>query len=225
MKRILLPLIILYTILSPTTSAYTYNEPHTFQSQLESARMKTVFVSIWLNESYPWMQSHAFLGLGTGTVIGDGLILTNAHVIKDGQNEISIKTYTGESYTGTLLSIDKEKDLALVSFESQAEGFTLSNVELYKGKPIMIVGQPAGLPQWSFSEGTIGTPAFDYKDTKGGSYTGIQTDAQVIGGNSGGPLIDDRGELVGIVRAANNNFSFAIPMSDIEIFLNRAFTP
>lgn len=219
MKRILLPLIILYTILSTTASAYTYNEPHTMQSQLEAARSKTVKISVAYNSYFEGYRPH---GVGTGTLIGDGLLLTNAHVIgsNTGTLELDITTYDGVVHEGTLLRVDKSLDLALVSFDYDYSGFTLSNTEPYAGMQIMTVGQPQGLPQWSFSEGSIQSIAFRATMTTGEEYTSIMTDAQAIPGNSGGPLVNDRGELVGIVRACTVDRSFVIPMSDINKFLD-----
>jgi serine protease Do len=179
--------------------------------------MKTVAIYTGHTERYTWDYYYHPLGKGTGTMIGDGLLLTNAHVLRG--DEITITTYTGESYTGTLLRVDKLKDLALISFDSLAEGFQMSDVNLYKGKPIMTIGQPLGLPQWSFSEGTVQTPSLLYTDTGGGVQWGIYTDASVKGGASGGPLIDERGELVGIIRAGGNEDSYAIPMEYIKAFL------
>jgi S1-C subfamily serine protease len=204
----------------PTTAwGYVYNESHSMQNQLESARMKTVAITTAKVERYTWDTYYNPLSSGTGTMIGNGLILTNAHVIKDGQNDITVTTYTGESYKGTLLRVDKLKDLALLSFDSLADGFTMSDVSLYKGKPIMTIGQPLGLPQWSFSEGVVQTVSGEYKLPTGASYMAVQTDAEVLSGNSGGPLVDDKGELVGIVRASSPGYSYAVPMEDIKAFL------
>ena len=219
MKRILSLLIVLCTIFPTYTHAYVYNQSHTMQNQLESARMKTVSITTAKIERYTWDTYYNPLSSGTGTMIGNGLILTNAHVIKDRQNDISITTYTGEVFKGTLLRVDKLKDLALLSFDSLAEGFQMSDVSLYKGKPVMTIGQPLGLPQWSFSEGVVQTPSMLYTDTGGGVQWGIQTDASVKGGASGGPLLDDAGELIGVIRAGGDGVSYAIPMSDIKTFL------
>lgn len=222
MKRIMSLLIVLLTLLStfPTVStAYTYNESHSMQNILESARMKTVAVTIGTVERYAWATYYRPTWTATGTMIGNGLILTNAHVVDTEHNDITIRTYTGESYTGTLLRVDNEKDLALLSFDSDAEGFTFAD-DLYKGMPVMTVGQPTGLPQWSFSEGTV--QSLDYEYTcQGKAYSGYMSDNQVIGGNSGGPLLDSDGELVGIIRAkTEHDYALSIPMVDIKEFLS-----
>jgi serine protease Do len=219
MKRILACLIILSTLFTSTTYAYQYNDPHTFQSQLETARSKTVRVVLYNIERYTWDTYTNLMSSGSGTLIGDGYILTNAHVIAATHNEIEVTTYDNQRYSAEIIKVDERKDLALLQIDSTAEGFTLSDVSLYRGKPIMTIGQPAGLPHWSFSEGTVQTPSCTYEDTGGSTQNGIQTDAWVKGGASGGPLLDERGELVGIIRAGGDDYSYAIPMDDIKTFL------
>lgn len=222
MKKIIILLLATLLLSSPAV-AYPYNEPHTMQLQLETARIKTVKVQSAYNSQFEGYRPY---GTGTGTLLGNGMLLTNAHVLGNntGTLELSITTYNGEHYRGELLKIDRVVDLALIRIDSQADGFIFSNINLYKGMSIMTVGQPMGLPQWSYSEGTIQVVAQPAMTTTGQLYTAIMTDAQVIQGNSGGPLINDRGELVGIVRAATIDRSFAIPMSDIKIFLTHALT-
>lgn len=221
MKRILSLLIALCLLLTPlsTSWGYSYNESHSMQNHLEPARMKTVAVTIGTVERYAWASFYHPKWTATGTMIGNGLILTNAHVVDTEHNDITIRTYTGESYTGTLLRVDNEKDLALLSFDSDAEGFTFAD-DLYKGMPVMTVGQPTGLPQWSFSEGTI--QSLDYEYTcQGKAYRGYMSDNQTLGGNSGGPLLDSDGELVGIIRAkTEHDYALSIPMEDIKEFLS-----
>lgn len=217
MKRILSLIVVLCTMLPTTAWGYVYNEPHSMQNILESSRMKTVSITIWHTERYPWSTTNTLLSSGTGTMIGNGLILTNAHVVEKG--DITIKTYSGEIYNGTVIKSDPSIDLALVSFDSKSDGFTLSTVSLYKGMPVMTVGNPLGLPQWSFSEGRVQTPTLAYEGQQKDLYTGIQTDAEVKGGGSGGPLLDSAGELVGIVRASDGVYSYAVRLEDIKIFL------
>jgi len=219
MKRILAALILLFTILPTTAWGYVYNEPHTFQSQLETARSKTVRVVLENVERYPWATFYSLVTAATGTMIGDGYILTNHHVIDFTHNEIDIALYDGTITTATLIKSDKDKDLALLHIDSTAEGFIFSTTEPYTGQSIMTVGQPTGLPQWSFSEGVIQSIDQPATMTTGESYTAIMTDAEVKQGNSGGPLLNERGELVGIVRAANVGHSFAVTLEDVKKFL------
>jgi len=117
------------------------------------------------------------------------------------------------------LRIDRAVDLALIRIDSTAEGFTLSDTQIYPGKQVMTVGNPQGLANWSFSEGVVVDIARPCIMTSGERWTAIMTDAHAIQGNSGGPLINDRGELVGIIRAATEDYSFAISIDEVKEFL------
>lgn len=218
MKKLLLTLLLSLAFTSPA-QAYQYNEAHDTQLQaaLTAARMNTVTISTADVDRYAWDTFYYPKSSGTGTMIGDGRILTNAHVIKG--EDITVRTYTGETYSGTLLKLDVVNDLALLQFDSDAAGFSLSGTEPYAGMPVMSVGQPAGLPQWSFSEGAIQNLAYGYLcDNK--PYSGYLSDNQNLGGNSGGPLLNESGELIGIVRAkdAQDN-ALSIPLVNIKEFL------
>lgn len=218
MKKLLLTLLLSLALTSPV-QAYSYNEAHDtqLQSTLTTARMNTVAITSADVDRYAWDTFYYPKSSGTGTMIGDGRILTNAHVIKG--EDITIRTYTGETYSGTLLKLDAVNDLALLQFDSDAAGFSLSDTEPYAGMPVMSVGQPAGLPQWSFSEGTIQNTAFAYL-CENKPYTGYMSDNQNLGGNSGGPLLNESGELIGIVRAKDaQDSALSIPLDVIKNFL------
>lgn len=216
-KRICIMLLVTF-FMPVSAGAYPYNQQHTFQSQLESARAKTAIVTAYYTS---YFEGTRIQGTGTGTLIGDGLLLTNAHVIgsNTGTLHIDVTTYDKVVHEGTLLRIDRSVDLALIRIDSTAEGFTLSDTQICPGLKVMTVGHPQGLAHWSFSEGAIIDTARDCIMTTGERWTAIMTDAQSIQGNSGGPFINDRGELVGIMRGAAEGYSFAIPIEGVREFL------
>ena len=172
--------------------------------------------------------------LGSGVIISkDGLILTNYHVIYANPS-LSIKFNDG-SYGDkvSIIKLDKEKDLALIKVDrtfpiTQVAKFeSLSNI--YKGQPVVAIGTPLNENffnvvshgiisnknvdiQMTYSDGT-GTSAF-IKDC-------IMLDFQVNGGNSGGPVFNSKGNLVGIMSSTNHKqgISFAISLEQIKIFL------
>jgi serine protease Do len=210
---------LLVTFFMPVSAgAYPYNQQHTFQAQLESARAKTAVVTAYYTSRF---EGTRIQGTGTGTLIGDGLLLTNAHVIgsNTGTLHIDVTTYDKVVHEGMLLRIDRTVDFALIRIDSTTEGFTLSDTQIYPGMQIMTVGHPQGLAHWSFSEGTVVDIARPCIMTTGERWTAIMTDAQSIQGNSGGPFINANGELVGIMRAAAAGYSFAIPIDEVKEFL------
>lgn len=216
-KRICIMLLVTF-FMPVSAGAYPYNQQHTFQAQLETARAKTAIVTAYYTSRF---EGTRIQGTGTGTLIADGLVLTNAHVVgsNTGTLHIDVTTYDKVVHEGTLLRMDKDTDLALIRIDSTAAGFTLSDIQIYTGMQVMTIGQPQGLANWSFSEGAVIDTARNCIMTTGQRWTAIMTDAQAIQGNSGGPLINDRGELVGVMRAAGDGYSFAIPIDEVKEFL------
>jgi len=164
-------------------------------------------------------------GAGTGLVLqSDGLVLTNYHVVEGStQVEVTIAS-TGVQYVGTVVGHDQEADVALVKL-TDASG--LDTVKLDDdGDPatsdeVTAVGNAQG--QGFLSAATGKVVALDQSiDTQaegpvaGEHLTGlIQTDAYVVGGFSGGALLDDEGEVVGITTAASSGGaaeSYAVPI-------------
>jgi serine protease Do len=220
MKKLLLTLLFSLALTSPA-QAYQYNQAHDteLQAVLTDARMKTVMVVSSETERYGYDRFYHIRSISTGTMIGDGLILTNAHVLMG--KDTDIKTYTGDSYSATVVKTDTANDLALLKINSDAAGFTLSSTEPYAGMPVMSVGQPYGLPQWSFSEGTLQSTTYAYV-CENKPYSGYISNNQNLGGNSGGPLLNESGELIGLIRAKmmdGTDNAVSIPLDVIKTFL------
>ncbi len=156
-------------------------------------------------------------GEGSGVIIDDaGYILTNYHVI-DGATEASVKLSDGRVIRDVhLVGTDPPTDLAVLKID--VSGLVSApwgdSDELQVGAPVLAVGNPFGL------ERTVTAGIISAKERRGvvgnGGYQDfIQTDAAVNPGNSGGPLVNMRGEVVGINTAiygrAYQGISFAIP--------------
>ena len=172
--------------------------------------------------------------LGSGVILSkDGLILTNYHVIYTAPS-LSIKFNDG-SYSDkvSVVKLDKDKDLALLKVDREFPIIQVAKFEslrnIYKGQTVATIGTPLNENffnvvshgiisnknvdiQMTYSDGT-GTSAF-IKDC-------IMLDFQVNGGNSGGPVFNSKGNLVGIMSSTNHKqgISFAISLEQIKIFL------
>lgn len=144
-------------------------------------------------------------GLGTGILIsGECHILTAAHVVA-GNTNILVKTQDGKIREATVLFTEKTSDIALLKLDYPSENLTHAVLgdsdQLSIGQNIYAIGNPYGLEN-SFSSGVIS--AFRGFNTV---YNGsikvefIQTDAALNSGNSGGPLFNSRGEVVGIASS------------------------
>jgi serine protease Do len=158
-----------------------------------------------------------FRGSGSGFIVSaDGLILTNAHVVQDAK-EVTVKLHDRREFSAKVLGSDPMTDVAVLRIDAK----DLPTVQigdpdaLRVGDPVLAIGAPFGFEQ-SATQGIV--------SAKGRSLPGdavvpfIQTDAAVNPGNSGGPLFDDAGNVVGINSqiysrtGGYQGLAFAIPI-------------
>jgi len=138
--------------------------------------------------------------IGTGFIVhGSGFIVTNYHVIQGGQADaLRVLTYDREVIPAQFIGKDEIHDLALLKIEGQYDFLTLADSDnLQVGKKVIAIGNPLGL-SFTVTEGIIS--GLDRTGPSGFNEY-IQTDVSLNPGNSGGPLIDTQGEVIGI-----NNF-------------------
>jgi serine protease Do len=134
--------------------------------------------------------------LGSGFIVSkDGKIVTNLHVILD-MKTASVQLANGDVFDSvSVLATDDRRDLAVV----RIAGFNLPVLELANsdvitiGEPLVIVGSPHGL------EGTVTAGILSSVRDLGDGFKVLQTDAAVNPGNSGGPLLNNKGQAVGVV--------------------------
>lgn len=163
-------------------------------------------------------------GNGSGVIVdAQGYILTNYHVIA-GADRIKVKFYDGAEAPGKVIGSDRETDLAVVKVEPSPElrAARFGNSEKMRvGDWVLAIGSPFGFDQ-TVTAGIISARERDSKEVhnKVGFQYFLQTDAAVNRGNSGGPLINLSGEVIGIntliatSTGDYNGISFAIPSSE-----------
>jgi len=165
-------------------------------------------------------------GGGSGVIISsDGEILTNYHVIegiRGGEAKIEVKTADGRSFPATILGKDKELDIALVKIEAHHLPFAdLGDSDAARiGEWVVAIGNPLGLDH-TVTQGIISAKGRSGRILGGGSglESFIQTDAAINRGNSGGPLLNLRGQVVGIntaIRTDGQNIGFAVPINMVK---------
>lgn len=161
------------------------------------------------------------VGFGSGVILSaDGYIVTNNHVI-DGADEIMVTLNDNRSYPARLVGSDENTDLALVKIEADGdlEYLTVGDSdELKIGEWVLAVGNPFNLTS-TVTAGIVSAKARSLGVYDGGIESFIQTDAAINQGNSGGALVNARGELVGINAVLSSptgsyaGYGFAIPTS------------
>jgi len=173
-------------------------------------------------------------GAGTGFIVSeDGLILTNKHVVSDDKAEYTVSMSDGKEYPATILAKDPVQDLAIMKINNDANiKFTPlklgSSDDIQIGQSVIAIGNALGEFQNTVSVGVIS--GLGRTVVASGEAIGtetlediIQTDAAINKGNSGGPLLNLKGEVIGIntaVSSSGQNISFAISIDkakkDIE---------
>ncbi|MDR3719761.1 MAG: trypsin-like peptidase domain-containing protein [Bryobacteraceae bacterium] len=162
--------------------------------------------------------------LGSGFIISsDGKIATNLHVIREFRTG-TVRLSSGEEFTSfSILAFDEKKDLAIIKVAgSMLPSVRLGNSDdVQVGEPVLIMGNPLGL-QGSVTTGVISAIR---DDPFGGAFKTLQTDAAISPGNSGGPVVNRRQEVIGIVDfmiVGGTNLNFALPVNYLRNSLDSA---
>lgn len=157
-------------------------------------------------------------GVGSGFIIsGDGLVLTNAHVV-EGADEVLVTLSDRREFKARVLGTDKRSDVAVLKVD--AAGLPRLDIgdpnKIRVGEWVIAIGSPFNL------ENTVTAGIISAKSRDTGDYLPlIQSDVAVNPGNSGGPLINMRGEVIGInshiatVTGGYNGISFAVPIDEV----------
>lgn len=191
---------------------------------MQMPRFKSPFGDMFENDPFDFFQrlprrEYKQQGLGSGVIVDErGYILTNNHVIT-GAEKLMVQLSDRRSFKATVVGVDPKTDLAVIRI--QAKNLNTAKLGdsngLRVGRWVMAVGSPFGLRQ-TVTAGIIsatgreGIGVADYEDF-------LQTDAAINAGNSGGPLIDLNGNVVGINTAivsrsgGNQGVGFAIPIN------------
>ena len=181
-----------------------------------------------INPAIVSVDSHLADGVscGTGCIIDkNGTILTSAHILEDGK-EIIVTMSNGEDYKAKIIKkLGEKKDIALlkISVPYELKTVKLGDSEKIKvGEQVIAIGNPFGF-SGTLTCGVISR--IDYSKNR------IQTDAAINPGSSGGPLLNEKGEIIGINQAIynpDNNISnigigFAIPVNLVKEYLQECY--
>jgi len=167
-----------------------------------------------------WGQASSTASTGTGIILSsDGYILTNNHVIEDG-NEFTVALYNGETYTATLVGTEPNNDVAVIKINAtnlKAATFGDSS-KIVVGEDVIVIGNPLGELTYTLTRGVVS--ALDRLiNSDGVPINMFQVDAAVNSGNSGGPAFDGYGNVIGMVTAkpastSVDGIGFCIPIND-----------
>jgi len=160
-------------------------------------------------------------GLGSGFFVrSDGTLITNQHVIEDAKS-VAVRTSSGEVYRGALvMASDEARDLAILRVDAfDVPSVRLGNSNDVKvGSGVLLLGAPRGLEQTA-STGIVAAVRVDDSGMRL-----IQTSAAASPGSSGGPLLNESGEVIGVLSFSvvqSQNLNFAVPINYARGILER----
>jgi S1-C subfamily serine protease len=191
------------------------------------ARQATVYITSTTVKLDFFYQRVASQSLGSGFLVNDsGFILTNFHVIS-GSSRIQVTLSNQTRYTARALDTDRSDDLALIKIEPKGKQPFLrlgDSDHLQVGQKVLAIGNPFGL-EGTLTAGVVSSIGRAIQGEGNSNLLGmIQTDAAINGGNSGGPLLDSSGAVVGINTAilgeTNIGIGFALPINRAKALLS-----
>jgi len=165
----------------------------------------------------------AIRGAGSGVILSpDGLIVTNNHVIK-GASELQVTLNNNKTYVAKVIGTSSQNDVALLKIDAiNLDYLPFGDSDQIKvGEWVLAVGNPFNLTS-TVTAGIVSAKARDLSGSDNQFQSFIQTDAAVNPGNSGGALVNTRGELIGINTAITSQtgsfigYSFAIPSNNAK---------
>ena len=181
-------------------------------------------------------QSSTSSAAGTGMIVsGDGYILTNKHVV-EGANKVNVILDDGTTYENVkIVGVDPANDVAFIKVDgvSNLPAVTLGDSKTMNiGQQVIAIGNALGQFQNTVTEGIVSglNRSITASDSTGSAYESltdlIQTDAAINSGNSGGPLVNAAGQVVGlnVATSSADNIGFAIPISSVKGMLKKVIS-
>lgn len=192
----------------------------------KAASKATVYITSTIVKRDFFYQPYATQALGSGFLINkDGFILTNYHVVS-GSQRLVVTLSDQSQYEADKLDIDRSDDLALIQIHPKAKLAVLQlgdSDHLQVGQKVLAIGNPYGL-EGTLTTGVVSSIGRSITAQHGKLEGMIQTDAAINAGNSGGPLLDSSGNVIGIntliVGNANIGLGFALPINRAKALLS-----
>jgi len=172
---------------------------------------------------------------GSGFIISsDGYIVTNYHVIQYAVlqgSELTVMMHDGKSYPAKVIGHEPDNDLAVIKVDAAGLNAAVlgTNKNMKVGNKVYTVGNPLGELTYTMTSGIVSALDREIVGRDGTSINMFQIDAAVNPGNSGGPVYNDRGEVIGIVSAKYSStgiegLGFAIPIDDANDIISQLMT-
>uniref|UniRef100_A0A6Q2YMU8 Serine protease HTRA2, mitochondrial n=1 Tax=Esox lucius TaxID=8010 RepID=A0A6Q2YMU8_ESOLU len=206
----------------PDSPRYKYNF---IADVVEKSTPAVVYIEIV--GRHPFSGREVAISNGSGFIISsDGLIVTNAHVVAN-KRGVRVKLTNGDTYNAAVQDVDQVADIATIKINAKHPLPTLSlglSSDVRQGEFVVAMGSPFALRN-TITSGIVSSVQRGSKELglSNSNMDYIQTDAAIDFGNSGGPLINLDGEVIGInTMKVTAGISFAIPSDHVKQFLSQA---
>ena len=216
---------------APQQQAYDAQVPVTTTQVYEDNVSSVVGIMNDMTTTNIFGQTTSIASSGSGFVIReDGYVVTNYHVIQNGQS-LRVSLYNGQEYQATVVGFDSDFDVAVLKIDASGlDPVTIGDSDLLRvGDQVAAIGNPLGELTLSMTVGYISARDRDI-NTDGRPINMLQTDVAINSGNSGGPLFDMKGNVIGITTAKYSGstssgasiegISFALPINDVMHIVN-----
>jgi S1-C subfamily serine protease len=221
-----------------TVAAEATAAPNSFADSSDAKSVQEIYaaagpgvvqvLSLSVDSQEPFFGGQPARAQGSGFVIDKaGHIVTNYHVV-EGANEVKVNFSGEDEIDAEIVGVDPSTDIALLKIDSQARALTpipLGNSDALRvGDSVVAIGNPFGLDR-TVTAGIVSALQRDIQAPNGFTIgKAIQTDAPINSGNSGGPLLNTRGEVVGVnsqIRTdgsgeGNVGIGFAVPINTVK---------
>ncbi len=217
----------------PTTTMerVTLEESSVFIEATEKVKPAVVSITVTSRARDFWGRFYTSEGAGTGFIItSDGYIVTNKHVLQSDAAEYTVFAADGRSFPAKIIAKDPLNDLAVIKIE--AKGLPVvdfgNSDDLRIGQWVIAIGNALGKFQNTVTVGVVSGTERSIQVNQNMALEGLlQTDAAINSGNSGGPLINIRGQVVGINSAVaapsvSEGLGFAIPINAVKNVIDQA---
>ena len=217
--KLILQLLIFFSLLFSLTEVSLANQ------NIQNSVVKIYTTQSNPDYDNPWNTSRPELGSGTGCVIKDNLILTNAHVVSN-QTFIQVQSHgRPKRFNAKVVAVSHEADLALLTVDDPSFFQNLKTLELGElpqmQQEVVVYGFPIGGETLSATKGVISRIEHQTYAQSGHEFVAAQIDAAINPGNSGGPvMVDDR--IVGVAMQGltnGQNIGYIVPVPIIKHFL------
>ena len=216
---------------APQQQAYDAQAPVTTTQVYEQNVPSVVGIMNSMTSTNVFGQSTGIASSGSGFIIrDDGYVVTNYHVV-EGAETLRVSLYNGQEYDARLVGYDSDYDVAVLKIEAEElQAVTIGDSDLLRvGDQVAAIGNPLGELTLSMTVGYISARDREI-NTDGRPMNMLQTDVAINAGNSGGPLFDMKGNVIGITTAKYSGstssgasiegIGFALPINDVMGIVN-----